>query len=424
MIASTFVPVAVLVLLVCASAFSAPAATSSTPCLQMDSAEAANADPSLLCPVCSPMGSNATGEAARRVRREVRSLSPEQLARVVRAMHVMKETPQAEGESFFGQHFKSWDYFVVKHAVTTTDARGDQGHFSAAFISWHAALVYEFENALLAIDPAIEGVPYWDSARTDPPLLSPDLFGSVPGTGSGSEVVDGLFASFPVTQNFSMAPYERWIDNEDTFAFVPAATGALRSEKNTVDTVAVTRYGSPFAYEAADFETCRTLLGSGVRWEQWYECVELGSVNGVRLVKGQHISLHSGPHVTIGGTRKKLQPHAMGDFKDVVTSPNDPVFMLHHANLDRSKMWWMLHNEHLASTYWGYPASGARTIPKQEMYPGINLNEPMASTWGFSADLFGWGKSTQLLTHADSLCNFSPRAAPYVYDDMQEVLAR
>jgi tyrosinase len=41
-----------------------------------------------------------------------------------------------------------------------------------------------------------------------------------------------------------------------------------------------------------------------------------------------HMGLHSGGHHTIGG-----------DAGDLYSSPNDPVFFLHHAMVDR--IWWM-----------------------------------------------------------------------------------
>jgi hypothetical protein len=52
-----------------------------------------------------------------------------------------------------------------------------------------------------------------------------------------------------------------------------------------------------------------------------------------------------------------------GDFEDTVTSPNDPLFMFHHANLDRNNRWWMHTAAAKSAIYYGYPArESSRTI--------------------------------------------------------------
>lgn len=39
----------------------------------------------------------------------------------------MKQTDMNSGKAAYGETFRTYDYFVVKHAVAVTDTRGDQG---------------------------------------------------------------------------------------------------------------------------------------------------------------------------------------------------------------------------------------------------------------------------------------------------------
>jgi len=105
---------------------------------------------------------------------------------------------------------------------------------------------------------------------------------------------------------------------------------------------------------------------------------------------------------------------------DVVTSPNEPLFWFHHANMDRSKMWFMQMNFDKENIFYGFPVSNSSSIPEGTVYPGINLNDPMASAWGFTLYQLGLSStpSNTLATHADMICHLSPHTSPYIYDDM------
>eukprot|EP01098_Paradermamoeba_levis_P003949 TRINITY_DN1736_c0_g1_i1.p1 TRINITY_DN1736_c0_g1~~TRINITY_DN1736_c0_g1_i1.p1 ORF type:complete len:865 (-),score=267.51 TRINITY_DN1736_c0_g1_i1:60-2654(-) len=358
------------------------------------------------CPLCT-----AKAPSKRRVRREIRSLSAQEWQRVVDAMWIMRNTSTEAGVLKYGSAYKEYDYFVSKHAVTTTDSRGDQGHFSAAFITWHSVFLLEFENSLLAVDPNITGLPYWDSSIPDPSVYSPQYFGSVPGTGPNNQVIDGKFARWPVTKNWTLSRYSKYLTG-NTVGFQNSDTGYLRNKGNTNANPTVTRFGKQFQYNRDDFIQCTTLQGY---WSDWYECIELGTVRGQQVAEAEAFSHHSGPHLLIGG----LSGTQGGDFLDVVTSPNEPMFMFHHANMDRSKMWYMANNYNKENICWGYPVKNASSVPGGVVYAGINLNDAMATAWGFTAKDLGLGNSTNLVTHADALCYLSVNNAPYVYADMQ-----
>ena len=62
----------------------------------------------------------------RRVRKEIRSLSEFELAEYKRALKVMLTVPTELGQSLFGPKYKSYLYYMVKHAAAAYDPRKDQ----------------------------------------------------------------------------------------------------------------------------------------------------------------------------------------------------------------------------------------------------------------------------------------------------------
>lgn len=320
----------------------------------------------------------------KRIRREIRSLSSKDWEAVVNAMWIMKTTSLTEGQNLYGPSFKPYDHFVVKHAVATTDARGDQAHFGAHFMTWHLAFVLEFEMALLAIDPSIGAMPYWDETLAEPSVFTDDYFGSDTTAENNFVITDRAFANWPVS-TFSWADYESFLTGDaSALGFGMDDTNGtstfLRGDGNLASEAFVVQYGSGTNWEQTtitatlenDWWACT--VQDLVDWNSWYACIESGSP-----------SFHSGPHASIGGimqAQRKLQqgggpPNGggggppgggggtaemlRGDFEDTVTSPNGPIFMFHHANLDRNRLWWMRrHNqEGLVCSYYDFPLENA-----------------------------------------------------------------
>ena len=231
----------------------------------------------------------------KRIRREIRSLSMEEWDKVVNAMWVMKTTSMTDGKASYGEAFKTYDSFVLKHALATTDTRGDQAHFGAHFISWHATFVLEFENALLAVDPTIGAVPYWDECLSEPSAFTEDYFGTDP-SGDPFIVSDGKFANWPIVTDFSMDDWTPYFTDPSTVAFAGGGNTSasfLRGADNTVSTSFATRYGSGSGWESSISATCTDdwwacTGGNLYGWNDWEECIE-----------GY---FHGGPHGSIGGT--------------------------------------------------------------------------------------------------------------------------
>ena len=148
-------------------------------------------------------------------------------------------------------------------------------------------------------------------------------------------------------------------------------------------------------------------------WNDWYKCIE----------SGEQVSFHTDPH-SIGGEADNSG--AKGDFRDAQTSPNDPLFMFHHNNLERNHMWWMRRKHHDADTvcsYYGFPVTGGEYIEPGGRnngngdFEGAHLNDVASSAWGFTANDLDFGSDDiTYLTHADLICHMNPNTSPYTYD--------
>lgn len=123
----------------------------------------------------------------------------------------MRNLSTTQGREKFGNNFISYADLVVSHACANLDPRCDQAHFGPVFSIFHRAMLLQFENALLAIDPEIEAMPYWNVAydsqggkfRNDPEnhIFTENYFGSVRGQPKNAfGLVDGKLAHFPAVE--------------------------------------------------------------------------------------------------------------------------------------------------------------------------------------------------------------------------------
>jgi hypothetical protein len=266
--------------------------------------------------------------------------------------------------------------------------------------------VLEFETALLAVDPGIGALPYWDGTHD---VLTEAYFGSGPGRGDGYVVNDGPFANFPIETDFNI---DNWSAD---LVDVPGASngflgndGFLRGSDpfNALQTPSLTRFGSSswtFAYDAQ-----MQCAAQSNCWNDWYSCIEGGSSAG---------NFHSGAHKAIGGKWRSVAGPLGGDFEDPVTSPNDPIFWVHHANVDRNRLKWMQSHPAEKTAYYGF---GRQCYgPKSEKDPGcersgLDLSDVAGAQFPFSSALLGLNESRPV-THADILCHLGPATASYTY---------
>ena len=335
----------------------------------------------------------------------------------------MKRVATTNGQATYGAAYRSYDYFTAKHYAACIDARGNGAHYGPQFATWHAALGLEFERALLAVDPAIEALPYWDASETSPSVFGRTYFGSAPGAGEEHDLVDGPFASWRVPRHKSLADYA---PSTSTFSASTAvagnAAGYLRHPDSTISAGGVVRFGGGYVLERDAFWRC---VEEPTTFLEWNMCVDLGfAPDGSDLGD----STHRGAHTGVGGFEDPRYLNNDGDFHDTFAGPNDPIFFFHHANVERSRHWWTWTRAHDADDYWAYPLLDPDATVGTDAFtgrraPGQLLNDTLSDSWGFSMDDLGFepraGETPDtLVTNARLLCELAPGAAPYAYEDL------
>ncbi|KAG2022589.1 tyrosinase central domain-containing protein [Coprinopsis cinerea AmutBmut pab1-1] len=257
------------------------------------------------------------------VRREWRDLSNHHKRSYISAVKCLL-TAQTHNRTL-PERFNRNDEFVLSHVMVA-----DYIHGVGQFLPWHRHFGFLYEKALREECGYRGPFPYWDWTRdtADPdkhisesPLFDPVLgFGGngVPGTYTPPTENDG--ARIPISPPaftgcvqtgpfagivFHVGPNVRFSDHCLTRNFAEEG----RREHLTPESIA--NISSQTTYD--DF------------WN---------SLDG-RPAK-PYWRLHDAGHAMIGG-----------DMSNFYSSPNDPIFYLHHAGLDR--LWWKWQNVHLPS---------------------------------------------------------------------------
>jgi tyrosinase len=205
-----------------------------------------------------------------------------------------------------------YDEFVTTHnafIVSDTDDGERTGHRSPSFLPWHRRFLLEFERALQSVDASV-ALPYWDWSVDRSPrasLWAPDFLG-----GTGRER-DGRVTDGPFSASSGNWPINVRVDGR---TFLRRSLGGGRSQLPT----------------PAEVESVLSI--------PTYDMAPWNSASD--------------------GFRNHLE----GQMATGV-SPNDPVFWLHHAFID--KLWAEWQRRHPGSGY--LPAAGTPNV--------IDLRETM-----------------------------------------------
>ncbi|KAL4899881.1 hypothetical protein BDW74DRAFT_188766 [Aspergillus multicolor] len=217
-----------------------------------------------------------------------------------------------------------WDELVYAHLVQSNFI-----HSVGAFLPWHRYFVHAHEYVLQTECNYTGGHPYWHEALDVGALNESSVFD--PETGFGGEgghcVDDGPFQDLVLHLNQTSLHDNACLHR----AFVPE-TFALAKQENVDKCMAATTY------------------------EEAWNC----------LIENPHVAGHLG----VGGT-----------IADIVASPGDPLFYLHHANLDR--LWWTWQSANISSRR--HEISGTN-IPPQSYLDEENFEYPSAALRDYDGD--------------------------------------
>ena len=286
-----------------------------------------------------------------RIRRNAALLSPDEWRRYCRAIVTLKHTfPAGSAVSIYDQfvamHIGVWGLTFAKTEEHPNGATGpaagvDGAHRGPAFLPWHREYLRRYEEALAAVDPTVS-LPYWNwglggnSETTD--LFHDDRMGPRGGT-----VTSGYFAEGRTSQNPSgwsihadLRPHESALSRDGT-----DGVGSLPSKARVLS-----------ALEQAEYSSFRPAVEA----------------------------VHDSAHGWVGGDMAEM------------SSPNDPIFFMHHAQVDRLWAIWQ------------------RTHPGVENYNDSNLD--VGQGHGPADDMWPWdGGASTPGAHTRENADLDPAAA-------------
>jgi tyrosinase len=213
-----------------------------------------------------------------------------------------------------------YDEFVRMHGeyyVSDAEDRPRAAHMTPSFFPWHRRFLLEFEQALQEIDSGVS-VPYWDWTTDNSPassLWADDLMGGT-GRRGDRQVMTGPFAH--VNGEW---PIEGGVSEGD---FLTRDLGRPGDPVSLPTKADVAQALDDPLYDAAPWDST-VPRGFRNRMEGW------------RAGGSERWRLHNRVHRWVGGLMMSA------------TSPDDPVFWLHHAYMDL--LWTRWQEAHPGSRY-------------------------------------------------------------------------
>lgn len=325
------------------------------------------------------------------IRKNAKYLTSTERADFVRACIMMKADIVNPGASP-ANRYSHWDEYVAIHRMiqnanapgTNNVNFGHGGSGAFSFLSWHRYFLLQFELQLQSYVPNVM-LPYWD--WTDPSSIMTDTFLGPDGNGSNI-VTSGYFAEDTPGTGSNPTPAPAWwpagLNGWNLHsAMGPTWEGPLRRNLGGLGglpTVAQIR----LALDKTTFSTFQNALESGA------------GVTGTQL--------HNGIHGWISGH--------MGN---ATASPFDPIFYLHHCNIDR--LWAMWQMDGHAGTY---PTTGgdAEHHRNDIMYPWTGGTPGYSTNINFNPIVMPDFSALGVQRNVDTLDH---RALGYTYDTLPVV---
>jgi tyrosinase len=337
-----------------------------------------------------------------RVRPNAATLSDTQKTAYVDAILALKQKPSPWIEGL-----NTYDTFVLWHR-DAFDCGLNAAHMGSAFLPWHRQYLRLYEEQLQSVDPGVV-LPYWDwtvDSTPDSYVWQDDLMGGNGDPAEGEAVTTGPFRK----GNWEIAVFDN--GDPDRFGYITRDFGASALAPTLPTSADVEAALEIPTYDAAPWNATVPAATSFRNFlEGWRDCAaeSCDPVDGIGpTCTGGH-ELHNRVHLWVSGefafAHELRGGHAMSSpepspsaastgevFGTMAanSSPNDPVFFLHHANIDR--LWNLWLGRHGQSYE---PVSGGPV--------GHNIDDPM---WPYT--VLGMTVTPRMMLDS--------RALGYVYD--------
>ncbi|KAF9038245.1 tyrosinase [Panaeolus papilionaceus] len=248
-------------------------------------------------------------------RREWRTLSDDEKSDYIDAVLCLQSLPPNDETNTIAK--SRFDEFQGLHVSSA-----DSVHLVGQFLPWHRYFVLRYETALREECGYTGGNPYWDwtiEADSEDSFLSSPVFD--PDTGFGGDGVPGTYTP----------PYNPTGENR---IFPEAFHGCVQDGPfaNVTLHYGPGKYVTDHCFTRGVNDTMKPYLNSAaVANATAQPNFELFRIE----IEGEPITptnkAHDGGHIMIGG-----------EMSNFYSSPGDPLFFLHHANLDRIWRTWQL----------------------------------------------------------------------------------
>jgi tyrosinase len=313
-----------------------------------------------------------------RIRRNLTQLGAMERAELVEAILKLKKTP-----SPYDIRFNYYDQFVGWHLIAQCCPRPEHpdtlwpSHDNPAIWPWHRILLHLFEQGLEAVTDKPIAIPYWD--WTDPRSLdvvfAEDFMGPRRGDPKQNYVITtGPFRKGAWQLNLLSPPsgdpgQSRWLVR--AFGANEGPDLAMPTAKELEEVMALKEYDvAPFDISSDPDRSFRARL-DGHYGMKGKRCSGDGIEEIVPGPSPRPAKLHAGVHRCVGGLFKVGDQMWSGTLK-THASPNDPVFFLHHAFLDKIWADWMALHGRLYQPDKEIPRTGDMLVA----VPGLNTPLP------------------------------------------------
>jgi hypothetical protein len=326
------------------------------------------------------------------VRKNAKFLSAAERDALVRAF-VMMRADIVNPAATPANRYSRWEQYVAVHRMiqnantpsTNNVNFGHGGNGAYGFFPWHRYFLHVLEQQLQTYVPGVT-IPYWDWTDPSSALLIASFLGPNGDPSSSYEVRQGYFAKEAPGTGINATPAPAWW---------PAglAGWTLHSTFGTYAGALRRQIGS-----AAGLPSITTLRSAMAKttYPLFQNAVESGSGTS------PFHQLHNGLHTWFGSPTSHMS--------SVVVSPFDPMFYLHHCNIDRLWAMWQM-DGHATE----YPLSGgnAEHHLNDPMYPWIGGLAGYSSNLSFAPITMPDFSALGVITPADVLDH---RALGYSYD--------
>ena len=301
-----------------------------------------------------------------KIRKNARWLIPYERNNFLKAVVTLKSIKLQQGSN----SMRLYDFYPLEHRLVRERISagagapmGDGGHTGPGFPSWHREWLLRFEEDLRSVDSTVT-LPYWDltdQENSTNVLFQADFMG---GNGSGRKlkIQSGVFQEqVPDSHRPSWWP-------DDDFTGKPLSGFIVSQGLTTV-------YELQLNHQPSEFNTTgltRDFTGFS----------SLPSRNSVRKL------LASKPFLKFEGDMEGEDYHVPGHnlvgglMRAPHTSPNDPIFFLHHAGVDL--IWALWQDRHDQSDPKNLPPS--RLVQPEPKHPYGHCLEDFMWPWDGTTD--------------------------------------